>query len=190
MADLFCAGGRFEIAFRPLRASVDNRQRSGARQDPSPLRKRRLDPPVEARGEVAVRSPGRSSLGWNGLAAAGVNPVDQLRRAANLFEDFFFEAGAFRFEALRLAEDGAGAILLSALQKSHAQVHEIRRGRAEVSGLAEKIDRVDVIAPLEVDPSQSGERKLFQLFRRVSKGELGALTRLVQILIPLREVVR
>jgi len=49
-------------------------------------------------------------------AAARVQAIDQLRRRAHLLQDLFLEAGALGLERLRLAEHGAGAVLLTALQ--------------------------------------------------------------------------
>src|SRR5205085_3987279 len=81
--------------------------------------------PAGARGRGA-RAPLR--LGGT-LPAARVEAVDELRRGAELLEDFLFESGALHLEALRFAEHGAGAVLLAAFEQRHTEVHEVRGGR-------------------------------------------------------------
>src|SRR6266508_4801834 len=100
----------------------------------------------------------RSRFRRQRLPAAGVETIDQLRRAADLFEDFLLQSGALGLEALRLAEHSARAILLPALQQGHAEVHQVRRSGAEVRGLAEEVHRVAVILPFEVHPAERSER--------------------------------
>src|SRR3954453_18217887 len=102
-------------------------------------------------------------------AALRVQPVDELRRRADLLEDLLFESRAFRFEAFCFAEDDAGAILLAAFEEGHAEVHEVRCGRAEVRRLRQEIDGVREIAAFEVDPAECGERELLQLFWRIAE---------------------
>src|SRR5688572_11757410 len=108
--------------------------------------------------------------------------VDELRRGANLFEDLLFEPGAFHLEALRAAEDLTGAVLFPALEQSHSEMHQVRRGRTEICRARQEIDRALEVAAFEVDPAECGERELLELLRRVAERQLCALERLVQVL--------
>src|ERR1043165_5765301 len=104
--------------------------------------------------------------------------IDELRRRAHLLQDLLLQPGALRLEALGAAEDLPRAILLPAFEQGHAEVHEVRRGRAEVGGLREEVDGVAEIAALEVDPAEGREGELLELLRRVAERELRALDRL------------
>lgn len=67
---------------------------------------------------------------WCFRAPARVDAVDELRGRSHLLENLFLEAGAALLELPRLAEHRSRAVLLPVFEKRHAEVHEVRRGRA------------------------------------------------------------